>query len=216
MRAVWLKRAECRGAKPLPCLFGRFELGLALTLARATQINFPRYAVRDHCVRLGGSAVKCGEWDNLWEYDGNMAPDQSSDRRIAYDTTNLSNERAPTPSLDLSGPPRSHVVPTESRRSYRLSRNILTRVPPKVKKRSSPPESTPVPASSREIPIYLIYFGVSIWAALAGYGAHFYFSPHKTTSVHQGEAQPPASHMPSQTFSRPSKALTAWSQMLKC
>lgn len=104
-----------------------------------------------------------------------MTPDHSSDRGIAYGSTTLSKESAPKPSLGLSGP-HSRLVPTGSRRSYLLSRNIPTRLPPKVKKRSSPPASTPVPVSSRETPIYLIYFGVSIWAALAGYGAHFYFS----------------------------------------
>lgn len=117
--------------------------------------------------------------------------------------------------------PLTYRVPSSARRAYREQAVIST-----IKKHSNEsaskseeevafPESTPVPVSSRETPIYLIYFGVSIWAALAGYGAHFYSSPHKTTSVHQGEAQPPASHMPSQTFSRPSKALAAWSQMLK-
>jgi hypothetical protein len=47
-----------------------------------------------------------------------------------------------------------------------------------VKKRSFPPGSTAVPASSGDAPLYLIYFGVSIWAALVGYeyGAHFHFS----------------------------------------
>lgn len=120
--------------------------------------------------------MKCGGWDCLWEYVGNMTPDHSSDRGIAYSSTNLSNESAPKSSLNLSGPLRSRLVPPGSRRSYLLSRNIPIRVPPKVKKRSSPPKSTPAPVSSRETPIYLIYFGVSIWAALAGYGAHFYFS----------------------------------------
>jgi hypothetical protein len=45
-----------------------------------------------------------------------------------------------------------------------------------MKKWPSPPRSTPVSASSGDAPLYLIYFGVSIWAAIVGYGAHFHFS----------------------------------------
>jgi len=88
----------------------------------------------------------------------------------------LSNESALKPSLDLSRPPRSRLVPTRCRPPCQLSRSIATRVPPKVKKRSSPPGSAPIPISSNGTPLYLIYFGVSIWAAIAGYGAHFYFA----------------------------------------
>lgn len=104
-----------------------------------------------------------------------MTSDYSPDRSITYGSKILLNESAAKPSLDLSSPPRSCLVPTGSRRSYLLSRSIATRVPQRVKKKSSP-QSTAIPVSSRDTPIYLIYFGVSIWAALAGYGAHFYFS----------------------------------------
>jgi D-lactate dehydrogenase (cytochrome) len=45
-----------------------------------------------------------------------------------------------------------------------------------VKKRSSSLESTSQPVSPSENPLYLIYFGVSMWAAVVGYGAYFYFS----------------------------------------
>ncbi len=120
--------------------------------------------------------MKCGAWDGPWQYHGNMTSDHSSDRGIVYGSTTLLNEGAPKPSLDLSGSPRSRLVPTGNSRPYLLSRSIATRVPQKVKKKSSPPQSAAVPVSSRETPTYLIYFGVSIWAALAGYGAYFYFS----------------------------------------
>jgi len=88
----------------------------------------------------------------------------------------LLNKTTAKPSLDLTRPSCSHLVPTRSRPSCQLSRNIVTRVPPKVKRRSSPPGSASVPISSNGTPLYLIYFGVSIWAAIAGYGAHFYFA----------------------------------------
>lgn len=96
-----------------------------------------------------------------------------------------SNKSASKPSLDPMGLPRPRLVPTRSRPSCLPSRSIATRVPTKVKKRSTPPKSAPVPISPRESPLYLIYFGVSIWAAIAGYGAHSYFS------VSQEDSGPP-------------------------
>ena len=109
-----------------------------------------------------------------------LCSDRSSDRGIAYHTIHLTNYRAPSNPPDLTPSRRPRLVlitrTIRLRPSCLQSRSIATRVPAKRTKISSSRAPTPPPLSSRDIPLYLIYFGVSIWAALAGYGAHTYFS----------------------------------------
>jgi FAD binding domain len=109
----------------------------------------------------------------------NITSGDSSDRGIAHNFTVLSKYSASNCFSDLTGFPYPCLMlsrSTQPRPSCPQSRSIATRIPSKVKKESASTESTPLPVPSRETPLYLIYFGVSIWAALVGYGAHFYFS----------------------------------------
>jgi len=156
-----VKRAQSREAKPIRVCLARSEFGPAYTLARATQLIFRGHALRVRCARPGGAPVR------YRTAFGATMSHPSSDRSTAYESVALPNYHTPNPSASLACSFRPRLVPT---------RGITTRVPSRVKKRTSPPESTPLPASSGESPLYLLYFGVSIWAALVGYGAHFYLS----------------------------------------
>ena len=142
-------------------LFGTLRIETDPTLERATHLVFPMHALRGYCARLGSPAVKYGARGSAF---GDIVSDHSSDRRIAYDSIALPNYRLMPTSSIRPGP------------SCLQSRRIATRVPLKMTKTSSSLEPNPPPLSSRESPLYLIYFGVSTWAALVGYGAHFYLS----------------------------------------
>ena len=155
-------------SKSVRVCLASFEFGPAPILARVTRPVFRMYAPRGHCARLASSATRYGEHCSGF---GDIVSDHTSGRGIACDSITLPNYRAPNTPPDLT---HSHprLVPTWStwpRPSCLQSRSIAT-------KRSSSLRSTLPPVPSREAPLYLIYFGVSIWAAVMGYGAYFYFS----------------------------------------